>query len=127
MAIGARIRQARGHKLFSQEDLGRAIGVSREMISQYESGDVVEYPLGRLASIAKHCGVKPCWLAFGLGSMTEDAHPEINTQVLGYLESHHKRLPVPKLVQVIEYCYQHLAGSGGVKSAQVRDILKIML
>jgi transcriptional regulator with XRE-family HTH domain len=50
--IGEEIAKARRKVDLTQEDLGKAIGVSRNMIGQYERGDVPP-PFEALASIAR--------------------------------------------------------------------------
>lgn len=57
MAIGERIRMARNLKSFSQEQLGREVGVSKQAISDYETGKY--YPdSSQLLKISKALGKK---------------------------------------------------------------------
>jgi Zn-dependent peptidase ImmA (M78 family)/DNA-binding XRE family transcriptional regulator len=57
MAIGERIRMARNLKSFSQEQLGKEVGVSKQAISDYEAGKY--YPdSSQLLKISKALGKK---------------------------------------------------------------------
>lgn len=57
MAIGERIKMARSLKSFSQEQLGREVGVSKQAISDYETGKY--YPdSSQLLKISKALGKK---------------------------------------------------------------------
>lgn len=67
MAIGMRIRNKRLEKGWSQSDLARLVGVARESVSLWETGDTKNLRPENLLRTAKHLGVNVEWLVFGTG------------------------------------------------------------
>lgn len=66
--LAARIAAAREHAGLSQTALGKAIGLTRSSVSQWE-GDGTEPTPENLRSIAIFCRVDYSWLATGEGRM----------------------------------------------------------
>lgn len=66
--VGNRIRAARGKRRLSQADLARAIGVSREAVSQWEAGRVAQISAKHAAALAQALEVDVGWLQTGIGS-----------------------------------------------------------
>lgn len=64
MSIGARLRQLRQRHHLSGEKLGELCGVSRSMVSQWES-DMTTPPTDRLLQLRKHIGFSFDWLLYG--------------------------------------------------------------
>ena len=56
---GDRIRELRERKGLTQEELGKAIGTTKQTIFKYESGKVANIPYSRLSDIAEALGVEP--------------------------------------------------------------------
>jgi transcriptional regulator with XRE-family HTH domain len=71
MAIGARIRFERQALGLTQEQLARRVGVTREAVSQWETGAEWLRP-EHLLRTAKHLNVTAEWLVFG----TQPKHPK---------------------------------------------------
>ena len=61
---GRRIRQLREKQGLSLEDLGKAIGTTRQNIFKYESGDITNIPYDKLKKIADTLGTDP-WYILG--------------------------------------------------------------
>lgn len=76
MAIGTRIRNKRLAKGWSQNDLARLVGVARESVSQWETGDTKSLRPENLLRTAKHLNVNVEWLVFG----TEPEQPYCNAK-----------------------------------------------
>jgi transcriptional regulator with XRE-family HTH domain len=74
MTIGARIKQARERKSWSQQDLADALKprVSRAAVSQWEVGKTTPGTT-RLQEIAEKLGARFPWLSNAEGAMTPDA------------------------------------------------------
>ena len=61
---GRRIRQLREKKGMSLEDLGQAIGTTRQNIFKYEAGDITNIPYDKLRKIAEALDTDP-WYILG--------------------------------------------------------------
>lgn len=64
IAIGARIRMTREQKGYSQDDLAAKLGVTKGLVSQYETGTTTPPP-HRFGRIAEVLGVSEGWLLTG--------------------------------------------------------------
>lgn len=73
MSIGCRIRKERQAHQLSQQALAVKLGVSREAISQWETGDTKGLKPENLVRTARAFGVTVEWLVFG----TEPKHPQV--------------------------------------------------
>lgn len=60
--IGQRIKDARTELGFTQEELGKAIGVNKSTIQRYETGKINKLKLPVIESIAKVLMVNPDWI-----------------------------------------------------------------
>ncbi len=69
MSIGARVRQLRIQHGLSQESFGELCGVSKGMVSQWES-DIVRPPTDRLLKLREHIEFSFDWMLTGVGSAT---------------------------------------------------------
>lgn len=67
-SLGDRIKKARTHAGLEQNDLGRAVGVSRQLISKWERG-ASEPSAMQAVDIARVCNVDVLWL-LGLAPTT---------------------------------------------------------
>ena len=76
LAFGERIAEARKRANLTQEQLGRAIGISRAAISQWELGETKSAKPAHLFRAADVTSVSPRWLATGAGPM--DAQPDLS-------------------------------------------------
>lgn len=72
MSIGARIRQLREHHNLSGEKFGELCGVTKGMVSQWES-DTSTPPTDRLRELKKHLSFSLDWLIDGVGEMEQCA------------------------------------------------------
>ncbi len=66
MTVATRIREARKAAKLSQQQLGDAAGVSREAVSQWESGDT-QPTLARVKKVAETLRCSSDWLIHGVG------------------------------------------------------------
>lgn len=85
MSLGARIRQAREAKGLSQAGVARAFKLTREAVSQWESGDTAP-TLDRFEELADLLGVSGEWLLTGRGK-PNDVHgirPEEAALIVDY-------------------------------------------
>jgi transcriptional regulator with XRE-family HTH domain len=71
MSIGHRIRTERKARDMSQEAMAKKLGISREAISQWETGDILYLKPENLVRTARLFGVTVEWLVFG----TPPKHP----------------------------------------------------
>lgn len=62
MAIRDCIKTARQRKGFSQEELGRIIGVAKQTIQKYENGIISNIPSDKIEAIAKALDTTPAYL-----------------------------------------------------------------
>lgn len=75
--LGLRIAKARDRAGISQTELGRACGLTRSAVSQWESGGT-EPTSANLRTIAVKCSVDYDWLATGRGFMSiNDQDPQL--------------------------------------------------
>lgn len=59
MDIGAKIKQARLAKGYTQEELGKLIGVQKSAVAKYEKGKIVNIKRSVLAKISKALEIPP--------------------------------------------------------------------
>ena len=85
MSIGKIIKEERRKQGFSQEDLAKAIGSTKQAIYKYETGIVTNIPTEKIEKIASFLGVTPSYL---LGWQNEDNSP------MGMFPIKTKRLPL---------------------------------
>lgn len=69
MNIGERLKQKRREKRLTLEQVGKLIGVSKQTVQRYESGEIINIPLTRLSEIARVLGTTPGYL---MGWESED-------------------------------------------------------
>lgn len=72
--LSDRAKAARKHAGYNQSEAARRIGVSREAISQWESGKTKSINSERLHKAARTYGVSAEWLASGKGSMEDNVN-----------------------------------------------------
>lgn len=82
--LGSRLAVLRKGAGLTQAQLGQSVGLSQQMIADYESGTRQHIPLCRLISIAEALGV------------------ELNRLVVENVESQRKRGPAPRVQQLVE-------------------------
>lgn len=71
MSIGARFRQLRQHLKLSGEQIGEICGVTKGMVSQWES-DTVTPPTDRLIALAEKHNFSMDWILLEKGAMIPD-------------------------------------------------------
>ena len=67
--LNERIKSARKKKGYTQEEVGNSIGVSKQTIQRYESGEITNIPADKIEAIALFLGVTPGYL---MGWDTDD-------------------------------------------------------
>ncbi len=67
--VGARIREARGEKSLTQQDVGKYLGITRAAVAQWES-NVTSPSIATVTDVAKFLGTRPEWLAYGINTKT---------------------------------------------------------
>ena len=83
-ALGKRIRDARRDANLTQEEIGRQLGASKQLISHWETGRS-EITVFDLAKVAKMCGVSPDYLLTGVVRATSNkALPTGVDQIIGF-------------------------------------------
>lgn len=73
---GDRIRELRERRGLTQEELGNAIGTTKQTIFKYETGKIENIPYSRLLEIAKALGAEP-WDILGWKQPLRDDDEEI--------------------------------------------------
>jgi len=63
--LGARIARLRKEQGWSQEELGKRVGLSQQMVAVYERGERPHLPLGRIIDLAETLGADLPELLFG--------------------------------------------------------------
>ncbi len=82
--LGTRLAALRKEAGLTQTQLGQSVGLSQQMIADYESGTRQHIPLCRLISLAEALGV------------------DLNQVVTENVESQRKRGPAPRVQQLVE-------------------------
>lgn len=77
---GRRIRQLREKKGMSLEDLGHAIGTTRQNIFKYEAGDITNIPYDKLRKIAEALDTDP-WYILGWEPPKKKDHREAKDMI----------------------------------------------
>ena len=77
---GRRIRQLREKKGMSLEDLGQAIGTTRQNIFKYEAGDITNIPYDKLRKIAEALDTDP-WYILGWEPPKKKDHREAKDMI----------------------------------------------
>lgn len=85
MTIGARIRQLRNQNSLSGEKFGELCGVSKGMVSQWES-DLVTPPTERLLELHKHLAFSFDWLLNG-STVYSTTNPKIGSAMMAMEQS----------------------------------------
>lgn len=62
MTKGERIKQLRRRKKLTLDELGRMVGLSRQTMSRYETGDIENIPEDRLRAIADILDTSPTFI-----------------------------------------------------------------
>lgn len=74
MKLTSRIRQARHHAGFSQQEMSERIGITRGAVANWESHGDIAPTVDHMLKLARLTGVSFEWLATGHGSMTRDGN-----------------------------------------------------
>ena len=103
-SLGARIRRTRLDKGLTQNELARLVHVSREAVSQWESGDSKGLKPENLVRVAKVLGVDVEWLVTGKSSprprSVSDLTPEEVELLTAYREGAERARPLMRRVIV---------------------------
>lgn len=98
MTIGDRIRLARQHAGFTQEDLAKAAGTSKQTIYKYEMNIITNIPSDRVEAIAQLLEVSPAYL-MGWEEPPEKIVP-IRVPVYGTVPA---GVPIEALENILDY------------------------
>ena len=120
MNIGNKIKEARKAKGYTQEELGKLIGVQKSAVAKYEKGRIVNIKRSVLAKISKVLEIPPVELVSDIEENPVDAANKLADMFLGLAD---KTADDPGLVQMIEE-YEQLDES---KKAQARDFVHFLL
>lgn len=109
MNIGDRIKNARLAKGYTQEELGKLIGVQKSAVAKYEKGRIVNIKRSVLAKISNVLEIPPVELVsdieenpVGAGNALADIF--LDRELMSMIEAY-KKLPEPKKAQAREYVY----------------------
>ena len=96
--VGARIKQARERRGLSQEALALLLGVTKGLVSQYETG-ITSTPSKRFSQLAEVLGVSTDWLLTG-GEPEEQTKAQTAAELEGLLIL--RRLPLDEQRRAIK-------------------------
>lgn len=117
MDIGQKIRNARLSKGYTQEELGKLIGVQKSAVAKYEKGRIVNIKRSVLAKISNVLDIPPVELVTDIEAKPVEMGNKLADMFLGleikededvdFLEmvAEYKKLPAPKQAQVREYVH----------------------
>lgn len=73
MEIKDRIYSLRKKKKYTLEELGKIIGVSKQTVSRYESGEITHIPYDNIVAIAKALDCTPGYLMGWEDNLTDES------------------------------------------------------
>ena len=120
MNIGEKIKSARLAKGYTQEELGKLIGVQKSAVAKYEKGRVVNIKRSVLAKIAQVLEIPPVEL---VSDIEEKPVEEANKLADWYLGLEYKEDESVDFLTMIDE-YKQLDAS---KQAQVREYIHFLL
>lgn len=140
--IGERLKEARLNAKKTQEQVGKACGVSREAVSLWESGDTKYIRPEALFKAADFFGMDPRQLVFGNGPMSkqpdvryrEDPTHPVDIDLLRsaieateeYLAERNGALGADKKAKLISLLYDRFAVTGTVDKKSVPHYLRLV-
>lgn len=99
MTVGERIRERRRSLNMTQNELAKAVGVTFQLISNYEHGVVIDIPTTKIKLLASALQCDPLWLSDGVTpkdgltvaqlrviKIIENATPEQVSQIESYAQ-----------------------------------------
>lgn len=119
MNIGEKIKKARLEKGYTQEELGKMIGVQKSAVAKYEKGRVVNIKRSVLAKISKVLEIPPVELVSDIEENPVEAANKLADMFLGLEIKEHE--DVDFLTMIDEY--KQLDAS---KQAQVREYVHFL-
>lgn len=84
MNIGEKIKKARLEKGYTQEELGKLIGVQKSAVAKYESGRVVNIKRSVLAKISKVLSIPPVELVSDIEEKPVETANKLADLFLGF-------------------------------------------
>lgn len=84
MDIGAKIKQARLAKGYTQEELGKLIGVQKSAVAKYEKGKIVNIKRSVLAKISKALEIPPVELVSDIEEKPVETANKLADLFLGF-------------------------------------------
>lgn len=111
--IGSRIKKYREENGFTQEDLARAIGTSKQAIFKYEKGVVTNIPLDKVEMISAVLNVSPAEL---VGWVTETPKSSLSENEERLLEAYRQADPLYRTV-ALEMLETHPANASKANRA----------
>ncbi|CAN5817230.1 hypothetical protein BH20PSE1_BH20PSE1_01470 [soil metagenome] len=126
-SFGERIKLLRGAR--AQSEVARAIGVSREAVSYWESGETKGLKPDNLLAVADYFGVSVRWLVTGRGPPLPPplAEPDIDPEALRPALEHpgmreiDPHITVDEALAAFDGVQSHLADALGIDRASVNE------
>lgn len=118
MNIGEKIKKARLEKGFTQEELGKLIGVQKSAVAKYESGRVVNIKRSVLAKISKVLSIPPIELVSDIAEKPVETANKLADLFLGF-----ELKETDSEVALMLEEYQSLTDQ---KKAQVREYIHLL-
>ena len=128
--IGIRLKETRIERGYTQEELGKALGINKSTVQRYETGKIIKLKLPVIEAFAKYLYVNPAWLVFksdvkepssGLSSLPEDAmpyNPKVHKiPILGKISA---GLPLYADEHIEDYTYTELNGGAEYFALRVK-------
>lgn len=84
--LAERLVEARTEAGISQAELGRACGVTRSSVWQWENGYTSDMKMEHIFKAADRLGVRDRWLALGQGPKKETGLPQEAVEIAGAIE-----------------------------------------
>ena len=111
MTIGERIRFIRKQRNMTIDALAKSVGVTRQTISRYETGAIIEIPRNKLEKIAEELGVKYEYMeGWTLDSQCESTHFDIQQLKVALVnaKTDDERAEIENTIAVLEESYDDL-------------------
>ena len=120
MNMGERIKELRISKGYTQEDLGKILGLKKAAIQKYENGDVENIKRSKIKLLADALGVTPSYIMGWENRTSPEMHSPFGTRRDDRLIKLWRQLPPEKqqkMLNIIELELEECATSEGQEGA----------
>jgi len=120
MNMGERIKELRIAKGYTQEDLGKILGLKKAAIQKYENGDVENIKRSKIKLLADALDVTPSYIMGWENRISPEKHSPVGTRKDDRLIMLWRQLPYEeqlKMLGRIEAKVEECAASEGYKRA----------